>query len=282
MTGNQLRRHVLTMVYGAQSGHIGASFSIADLIAFLYNTFDLAHIANPEEDRDILVLSKGHAVPAVYAALYEKGVLSNLSDFRALDSPLQGHPDRVRCPYIHATTGSLGQGLSIACGHALAMKLGGSIHKVFCIIGDGEMQEGQNWEALMFAAKYRLSNLVCIMDWNMHQNDGRVANTMPYWAPDTKFVESFTRTLSNMGWLPIAGTNEHAVDTDFKVLTGGIKMAEATEHPLFLILSTKKGEGVSFMRDNNDWHSKVPTQEEFLAAIKELSYRRVRRCLVRI
>jgi transketolase len=143
---NKLRQTVLTMVHGNGSGHIGGSFSIAEAVAYLYSNFNLI-----EGDGDKLVLSKGHSIPIVYAALYELGLISDddLKKFRQIDSPLQGHPHKLALPYIHASTGSLGQGLSIAIGHAMGMRMRGQTTKSFCIIGDGESQEGQIWEALM-------------------------------------------------------------------------------------------------------------------------------------
>ena len=137
---NKLRKHVLDMVYEKQSGHIGGSFSIAELTAYLYSNYDLLN-----SNKDKLILSKGHAVPILYAALYELGVIDTLENFREINSPLQGHPDKIRLPYMHATTGALGQGLSIAIGHALACKTKNLSNSIFCILGDGELQEGQIW-----------------------------------------------------------------------------------------------------------------------------------------
>ena len=164
---NKLRKHVLDMVYNKQSGHIGGCFSIAEVITYLYNNYDLIN-----DSKDKLILSKGHAVPIIYAALYELGLLKTLENFREINSPLQGHPDKQRLKYMHATTGALGQGLSISIGHALSYKLQEKNNKVFCILGDGELQEGQIWEAFMLAPKYKLDNLVCFVDYNKAQNDG--------------------------------------------------------------------------------------------------------------
>ena len=156
---NILRKHVLDMVYEKQSGHIGGSFSLAEIIAYLYENFSLV-----ENNKDKLILSKGHAVPILYAALYELGLIETLENFREVNSPLQGHPDKQRLSHIHATTGALGQGLSIAIGHALASKMKKTKNKIFCILGDGELQEGQIWEAFMLSPKYELDNLICIID----------------------------------------------------------------------------------------------------------------------
>ena len=151
---NNLRKHVLRMVYEKQSGHIGGSFSIAELIAYLYSNFNLT---SNEKNAPKLILSKGHSVPIIYAVLYELGYLSDddISKFREINSPLQGHPDKIRLKYLHATTGSLGQGLSIAIGHAIGLKLIKSSNPCFCIVGDGEIQEGQIWEGLMVAPKLK-------------------------------------------------------------------------------------------------------------------------------
>lgn len=170
---NKLRKHVLDMVYEKQSGHIGGSFSMAEITAYLYNNYDLI---TPNKDK--FILSKGHAVPILYAALYELGHIDTLDNFREVNSPLQGHPDKERLNLMHATTGALGQGLSIAIGHALACKTKNLDNKIFCVLGDGEVQEGQIWEALMLAPKYKLDNLVCFIDYNKSQNDGYVKDIL--------------------------------------------------------------------------------------------------------
>ena len=183
----KLRKHVLDMVYEKQSGHIGGSFSIAEIVAYLYSNYDLI---TPNKDK--LVLSKGHAVPILYAALYELGCIDSLDNFREINSPLQGHPDKVRLPYMHATTGALGQGLSISIGHALACKTKGLPHNIFCILGDGEIQEGQIWEAFMLAPKYKLDNLVCFIDSNKSQNDGYVKDILD--------MEDLSVKIKSFGW----------------------------------------------------------------------------------
>ena len=220
---NILRKKVLDMVYEKKSGHIGGSFSMAELTSVLYNDYDIGNL-------DKFILSKGHAVPIVYAILHELGRISDedLSLFREIDSPLQGHPDKLRLSEMDATTGSLGQGLSIAIGHALGKQLRGEDGKVFCLLGDGEMQEGQVWESLMYVPKTDLKNLVCLIDWNKGQNDG--------WSKD------------------------------FSLST---KLAVESDKPRCIILNTMKGKGVSFMEDPS-WHAKVPTEEQYEQAIKEL------------
>ena len=253
---NKLRKHVLKMVFEKQSGHIGGSFSIAEIVAYLYSKFDLA---NDKIGSDRLVLSKGHAVPILYAVLYEMGILSDsdMEKFREVDSPLQGHPDKVRLPYMHATTGSLGQGLSIAIGHALAMKLKKLNKTCFCIVGDGELQEGQIWESLMLAPNYDLDNLVCFIDSNKSQNDGLVEDIFP--------MGSIIEKIKSFRWdvYEIDGNNTEEIE---KVM----KMAMVkNKKPKCIILNTQKGGGVSFMKDPA-WHAKAPNKEEFEAALKEL------------
>jgi|TARA_R110001592_G_scaffold188358_4_gene433547 transketolase len=255
LSANKLRQHVLKMVYEKQSGHIGGSFSLAELIAYLYSEYD---IASDSVGTSKLILSKGHAVPILYAALYELGILTDadMAKFREIDSPLQGHPDKLRLPYMHATTGSLGQGLSIALGHALAMKLKALNKLCFCIIGDGEIQEGQIWEAFMLAPKFKLDNLVCFIDSNKSQNDGLVENILPL-DPLKDKMESF-----NWDCLEIDGNSINEISTAMKSLKENGK-------PKCIILNTQKGAGVSFMNDPA-WHAKAPNKDEYEAAMKEL------------
>ena len=256
LNANRLRQHVLRMVYEKQSGHIGGSFSLAELIAYLYSNYDIA--SGREVGTSKLILSKGHAVPILYAALYELGILddSDISKFREIDSPLQGHPDKLRLPYMHATTGSLGQGLSIAIGHALAMKLKSMDKKCFCIVGDGEIQEGQIWEAFMLAPKFKLDNLVCFIDSNKSQNDGLVDDILPL-DPLKEKMESF-----RWDCLEINGNSTDEIDSALKNLKQNGK-------PKCIILNTQKGAGVSFMNDPA-WHAKAPNKDEYEAALKEL------------
>lgn len=248
---NRIRSHVLDMIYQKQSGHIGASFSIAEAIAYLYSTFDLV---SQRKDRDRLILSKGHSVPIIYAALYEMGLITDLSTFREVDSPLQGHPDKVRCLYIDASTGSLGQGPSIAIGHALASKLLKFNNRVFCVIGDGEMQEGQVWEALMFAPKYKLNNLTYLIDYNGAQNDGYVSEILDLGDLATK-IKAF-------GW-DCWVINGH----DIAEIKAAVEAP--SQGPRCVILKTIKGYGVSFMQ-TPAWHVKVPTAQEYADAKEEL------------
>lgn len=248
---NNLRRIVLSLIYNKQSGHWGGSSSLAEFIAFLYNEFDPL-------GKDTIILSKGHAVPILYAVLHEKGILNDkdLSTFREINSKLQGHPVHALIPELKATTGSLGQGLSIAIGHALAKKLKNEDGLVFCILGDGEMQEGQIYEALMFASKHNLDNLVAVLDSNGAQNDGLVENIMP--------LHNLQQIIQGFGWRwgSLDGHN-------YELLQKCKLFFEYTGQPKFLNLQTIKGKGVSFM-ESPEWHSKAPTREEYHLALLEL------------
>lgn len=248
---NQLRKHVLKMVFEKKSGHIGGSFSIAELIAYLYSNYNLI-----DEGKDKLILSKGHAVPILYAVLHDLGLIKDLNDFREINSPLQGHPDKEKLAYMHATTGALGQGLSIAIGHAIACKLKKLNNSIFCILGDGETQEGQIWEALMLAPKYELDNLVCFIDCNGAQNDGYVKDILDLGDLHSK-IKSF-------GW------ETYSIDGhDLEEISSTMKNCKKNGKPVCIIMNTIKGKGVSFM-ENAAWHAKVPSNEEYLNALLEL------------
>lgn len=247
---NKLRKHILDIVYNKQSGHIGGSFSICELISYLYSEYDMIN-------KDKLILSKGHAVPALYAVLFEMGYIKELDSFREINSALQGHPVREKLKFMHATTGSLGQGLSISIGHALASKMKNLNNKIFCIIGDGEIQEGQLWEAFMFGNKYKLDNLVCFIDYNKAQNDGYIKDIMP--------LDSLSDKIKSFGWnvLSINGHNIKEIEESL--------IDKNNNSPTCIILNTIKGKGVSFM-ENHEWHARVPTEEEYNKAKKELGY----------
>ena len=250
---NVLRKKVIDMVRNKQSGHIGGAFSMAELTSVLYTDYDIG-------GKDKLILSKGHAVPIIYAVLHELGKITDeeLDLFREIDSPLQGHPDKIRLPLLDATTGSLGQGLSIAIGHSLGKNLKGEDGTVFCVLGDGELQEGQVWESLMYYPKTELRNLICIVDWNKGQNDG--------YSKDVSIMyDNLQERISSFGWDTrlINGHNMADIRNNLAVKTSWL------EKPLCLILDTIKGKGVSFM-EHPDWHCKVPTDEEYEIAMKEL------------
>ena len=253
---NVLRKKVIDMVVSKQSGHIGGAFSMAELTSVLYEDYDIG-------GKDKLILSKGHAVPIIYAVLHELGQISDddLDLFREIDSPLQGHPDKLRLPLMDATTGSLGQGLSIAIGHSLGKNLRGEDGTVFCVLGDGELQEGQIWEALMYYPKTKLSNLVCIIDWNKGQNDG-------YTKDFSIMYDNLHERIQSFGW-DTKVIDGHNMDEIRKSLTNKWANFTKVDKPLCLVLNTIKGKGVSFM-EHPSWHCKVPTEEEYEIAIKEL------------
>ena len=248
---NGLRKKVIDMVVAKQSGHIGGAFSMAELTSVLYEDYDIG-------GKDKLILSKGHAVPIIYAVLHELGQISDddLNLFREIDSPLQGHPDKLRLPLMDATTGSLGQGLSIAIGHSLGKKLKNEDGTIFCVLGDGELQEGQVWEALMYYPKTKMNNMICIIDWNKGQNDG-------YTKDFSIMYDNLEERVSSFGWTTkvIDGHDMDSIINSFEIFE--------VNKPLCIILDTIKGKGVSFM-EHPSWHCKVPTEKEYKLAMKEL------------
>ncbi len=256
----RVRRGILEAVYSAKSGHIGGSMSIADLLVYLY--YDKMHVdpANPNDPtRDRMVLSKGHACPALYSVLALKGFFptEELKNLRHLGAMLQGHPDMHTTCGVDMSTGSLGQGISAACGMALKALHKNEKYTVYTVIGDGESQEGMVWEAAMFAAHYRLSNLIAFLDFNHLQIDGDVRDVMNPTPLDKKF-EAF-------GWY-VQTADGH----DFTQLEAAVANAEAADRPSMIILNTVKGKGVSFMENNSSWHGKAPKDEEYHIAAAEL------------
>lgn len=259
---NDIRKDIVEMICKAKSGHPGGSLSAADIMVALY--FDELNVdpANPKmEDRDRFVLSKGHAAPVLYATLAEKGFIdkSLLSTLRQYGSPLQGHPDMKKVPGVEISTGSLGQGLSVANGMAISAKIYKQDYRVYALLGDGELQEGQVWEAVMTSAQYKLDNLTAIVDYNNLQIDGNVSDIMDVAPLDSKFAA--------FGWnvLKIDGHNME------DILNAFAKAKEVKGKPTVIIANTVKGKGVSFMEDVCDFHGKAPTAEETEKAIKELS-----------
>lgn len=258
----ELRKTALTMIYTAQSGHPGGSLSTADFVTSLY--FDEMNIRpnNPKwEDRDRFVLSKGHVCPILYSALALKGYFpyETIYTLRQQGSILQGHPDMKVCPGIDISTGSLGQGLSTAVGMALAAKRDRKSYRVFCIIGDGESQEGQIWEAIMTAVKYKLDNLVIIVDNNNLQNDNTCDVVMPTGDLRLK-LEAF-----GCEAIGIDGHNmEEIIDTFDKIRDTN------NGKPKAIVGKTIKGKGVSFMENIVSWHGMAPNDEQFALAIKEI------------
>lgn len=265
---NELKRHaaavrlgVLDGTHAAASGHPGGSLSIADVVTYLYfeeMNVDPKDPKNPNRDR--LVLSKGHTAPALYAVLAEKGYFpkEDLLTLRQADSYLQGHPDMKHTPGVDMTTGSLGLGVSAACGMALAAKIDKKDYRTYAIIGDGESEEGQVWEAAMFAAHYKLDNLCFILDLNGLQIDGKITDVMNPTPHDKKF-EAFGFNVLN--------ANAH----DFESLESAFRAArECHGRPTAIIVHSVKGKGVSFMENQVGWHGKAPNDTEYAEARAEI------------
>ena len=260
---NNVRIDILEEVYNAKSGHIGGAFSIADILTVLYfNEMNIDAKSPDSADRDRLVLSKGHASAALYAVLAEKGYIDKeeLKTFRNIDSNLQGHPDMNKVPGVDMTTGSLGQGLSVANGMALSSKLDSRGYRVYCILGDGELQEGQVWEAARTAEKYQLDNLCVIIDANELQLTDTTMNVKGINQND---IEQKFRAF---GFQTVV-IDGHNIESIIRALT----IAEMTKgKPTAIICKTIKGKGVSFMENQIDWHGKAPNDEEYKIAIQEL------------
>lgn len=256
-----IRRNIIEMVYSASSGHPGGSLSITDILTVLYFYEMNVNIDNPkDEDRDRLVLSKGHCSPALYAVLAEKGYFpkEDLKTFRKIDSYLQGHPDMKKIPGVDMSSGSLGQGLSVSNGMALAGKLDKKDYRVYCIIGDGEIEEGEVWEAAMTSSHYKLDNLCVIVDNNNLQIDGKINEVMSPYPIDKKF-ESFGFNVINI--------NGH----DFNEIITALETAKKIkEKPTVIIAKTIKGKGISYMENEASWHGKAPNEEQYNIAIEEL------------
>ena len=258
----KIRKHAIDGVHAAKSGHPGGSLSIADILAVLY--FDEMTVypddsKNP--DRDRFVLSKGHCAPALYGALAEKGFIpkEDIVTLRKADSYLQGHPDMKHIPGVDMSTGSLGQGICAANGMALAAKLDNKDYRVYTILGDGECEEGQVWEAAMFAAHYKLDNLVAFLDFNGLQIDGDITKVMNPTPFDTKF-EAF-------GWNVIT-IDAHNYD---EIKSALAKAKECKGKPTLILAKSVKGKGVSYMENQASWHGSAPNDEQYEVAIKELN-----------
>ena len=261
-TAKSIRRDVIEEIYSAQSGHPGGALSIAEILTVLY--FNQMNIdpKNPKnENRDRLVLSKGHTCAALYAALAERGYFSKdeLKNFRKEGCILQGHPDMKHIPGVDMTSGSLGQGLSAANGMALASKMDSKGYRVYCIVGDGEIQEGQIWEAAMSASHYKLDNLCLIVDNNNLQIDGTIEEVMNVYPLREKF-ESFGFEV-----LEVDGNNIDSLISAFQ------KAKTIKGKPTAIIAKTVKGKGVSFMENEVGWHGKAPNEEQYEIAKKDLA-----------
>lgn len=259
---HESRKLILKMIHAAGSGHPGGSLSAIDIITALF-FHEMRHDPKKPrwEDRDRFVLSKGHGVPALYATLAAGGYISSdeAMTLRQLGSRMQGHPDRVKFDAIEASTGSLGQGLSIAQGLAMGLKLDKKDARVYCMLGDGEIQEGQIWEAALSITKYNLTNLVTILDYNRFQIDGSVKDVMN--------LEPLAEKWKSFGFhvLEIDGH-------DMNAILGALdKARRETSKPTFIIAHTVKGKGVSFMENHNEWHGSAPSSEQLEKALKELN-----------
>lgn len=257
-----IRKNILEMIFTASSGHPGGALSCADLLTALYfSEMKIDKDCPQDENRDRLVLSKGHASAALYATLAEIGFISKeeLLGFRNINSILQGHPDMRRIPGVDMSTGSLGQGLSAANGMALAGKLDSKSYRVYCIMGDGEIEEGQIWEAAMTASHYQLDNLCAIVDNNNLQIDGTVTEVMNVNPIDEKF-RSFGFHVINI--------DGHNID---QILQAFEEARNTKGKPTVIVAKTIKGKGISFMENQAGWHGKAPSKEEYEIAQKELS-----------
>ena len=257
----EVRLGILEGVHAAASGHPGGSLSIADILTYLYFEEMNVDPVNPKwEDRDRFVLSKGHCAPALYTVLALKGYFprEEIANLRQIDSFLQGHPDMKGTPGVDMSTGSLGMGISTACGMALAAKLNGKSYRTYTIVGDGESQEGQVWEAAMFAAHYKLDNLCLIVDWNNLQIDGKITEVMDP-TPHDKKLEAF-------------GFHVISIDAhDFNQIEAALNEAKTVKgKPTAIIAKSVKGKGVSFMEDQASWHGSAPNDEQYAQAVAEL------------
>lgn len=257
----RIRRDIIEEVYSAQSGHPGGALSCTDILTALY--FNQMNI-NPEkmddENRDRFVLSKGHASAALYATLAERGYFSKdeLKNFRKIGERLQGHPDMKHIPGVDMSAGSLGQGLSVANGMALSSKMDGRGFRVYCLLGDGEIEEGQVWEAAMTSAHYKLDNLCVIVDNNRLQIDGSVEEVMSVYPIKEKF-ESFGFEV-----FEVDGNDIDSLITVFQ------KAKTVKGKPTAIVAKTTKGKGISFMENQVGWHGKAPSEEQYLEAVKEV------------
>lgn len=257
----EIRKNIIKQVYGAKSGHPGGSLSCADILTVLYfNQMNIDEKAPKNPARDRFVLSKGHCSPALYATLAERGFFEKeeLTTFRNIEGNLQGHPDMNKVPGVEMTTGSLGQGLSASNGMALASKLNHDGYRVYCLLGDGEIEEGQVWEAAMTASKYKLDNLCAILDYNHLQIDGTIE--------EVKGLDNIEGKFNSFGFHTIV-VDGHRIPE----LIDAFETAKLTKgKPTIIIAKTTKGKGISFMEDKAEWHGKAPSEEEYERAMGEL------------
>lgn len=259
-TACNVRMGIIESVHAAKSGHPGGSLSIAEILTYLYFKEMNIDPKNPKmEGRDRFVLSKGHAAPALYSVLAERGFFpkEDLTTLRQIGSVLQGHPDMKHIPGVDMSTGSLGQGISTACGMALSAKHFGDSYRVYTVLGDGELEEGQVWEAAMFAAHKNLSNLTAFVDFNGLQIDGSIDEVNSAKPIDKKF-EAF-------GWHVICINGN-----DFDEIEAALNEAKTVEKPVAIVASTTKGKGVSYMENQVSWHGAAPNDELYEQAMTEL------------
>ena len=263
LAANKVRQGIIEATYGAKAGHPGGSLSSAEVFAYLYNQEMKIDPKNPQwEERDRFVLSKGHTAPGLYAALAYRGYfpVEDLPTFRHIDSYLQGHPSMRMVPGVDMSSGSLGQGVSTACGMALGFKFQNKPNRVYSLLGDGELAEGQVWEALMFAAHYKLDNLCIVIDNNGLQIDGPVEKVMNSY-PIADKVLAF-------GWNLVEVQNGH----DLEELEKAFDAARATKgKPTCILMHTTKGKDVSYMENSVEWHGKAPNEAEYHQAMDELT-----------
>ena len=258
----EVRKGIIEEVYNAKSGHPGGSLSCADILTVLYfNQMNIDEEKPNDPNRDRLVLSKGHAAPALYSVLAEKGYFDKelLQTFRKIGSNLQGHPDMNKVPGVDMTTGSLGQGVSAAVGMAIASKMNKAGCKIYCLLGDGEIEEGQVWEALIAASKNKLDNLCLILDNNNLQIDG-----------DIDFVggmNNITEKFLSFGF-NVINIDGHNIESIIDAFTTA---KQSKGKPTIIIAKTIKGKGVSFMENKAEWHGKAPKEEEYNIAMEELN-----------
>ena len=257
----EVRKGIIEEVYNAKSGHPGGSLSCADILTVLYfNQMNIDDKKPDDENRDRLVLSKGHASPALYSVLAQKGYFDKekLQTFRKIGSNLQGHPDMKKIPGVDMTTGSLGQGLSVAVGMAIASKMNKAGCKIYCIVGDGEIEEGQIWEATMAASKNELDNLCVIVDNNNLQIDGEIDKVGG--------MNNITEKFLSFGF-NVINIDGHNIDSIIDAFTTA---RQTKGKPTIIIAKTIKGKGISFMENKASWHGKAPSEEEYNMAMSEL------------
>jgi transketolase len=257
----EIRKTTITMIYKAQSGHPGGSLSISDILAVLYyNELNIRPDQPHWKERDRVILSKGHCCPALYSVLALKGyyLFEETNTLRKMGSILQGHPDMKKVPGIDMTTGSLGQGLSVGIGMALGIRADNFPSRVFVILGDGETNEGQVWEAAACASKYKLDNLIAIVDCNGLQNDGSTSDILPSGDMREKW--------KSFGW-EVIDINGHDIE---QILEAFEKARQSSGKPVCVLARTIKGKGISFMENITDWHGKAPDESQYKASMVEI------------